>query len=98
LHKQNDHNTTFMVTYKVLLDTRRAKADGTYAVQIRITSNRVSTTSNTGVFIEESYWNEAQLNVHATHPNAQLLNRKITESYLRGHFVGKYHLLKEKCH
>lgn len=65
-----------------MLDTRRVKADGTYAVQIRITYNRVSTTTNTGVFIEEAFWNKAQLNVQAIHPNAQLLNRKITESYL----------------
>ncbi|WP_107827031.1 Arm DNA-binding domain-containing protein [Mucilaginibacter yixingensis] len=45
-----------MVTYKILLDTRRAKADGTYPIQIRITSNRQSITSNTGVFVNDKQW------------------------------------------
>ncbi|RYY49278.1 MAG: hypothetical protein EOO06_07565 [Chitinophagaceae bacterium] len=72
-----------MVTYKVLLDTRRAKSDGTYAVQIRITYNRTTSTVNTGVFIKEEFWNKQQLNISVSHPNAQLLNRKITECYLK---------------
>ncbi|GAA4925542.1 Arm DNA-binding domain-containing protein [Mucilaginibacter defluvii] len=64
-----------MVTYKVLLDTRRVKSDGTYAVQIIITYNRTTSTVNTGVFIKEKFWNKEQLNVSPSHPNAQLLNR-----------------------
>ncbi|WPU94016.1 phage integrase SAM-like domain-containing protein [Mucilaginibacter sabulilitoris] len=72
-----------MVTYKVLLDTRRAKSDGTYSVQIRITANRISSTANTGVFVKKEFWDEAQSKVFNTHPNAPLLNRKITEFYLK---------------
>ncbi|GAA3969246.1 site-specific integrase [Mucilaginibacter dorajii] len=72
-----------MVTYKVLLDTRRAKSDGTYSVQIRITYNRKSSTVNTGVFIKEVFWDNNQAKVLNTHPNAALLNKKTTEFYLK---------------
>ena len=72
-----------MVTYKILLDTRRAKSDGTYAVAIRITCNRKNTTLNTGVFIIESLWAEDKSVVNSLHPNSSLLNKKITEQYLK---------------
>ncbi|WP_425563475.1 Arm DNA-binding domain-containing protein [Mucilaginibacter defluvii] len=42
-----------MVTYKILLDTRRAKSDGTYSVMIRIIHDRKNTTFNTGVFLTD---------------------------------------------
>ena len=66
-----------------MLDTRRAKSDGTYSVQIRITSNRISSTVNTGVFVRKEFWDEAQSKVLNTHPNAPLLNKKTTEFYLK---------------
>ncbi|WP_462265115.1 phage integrase SAM-like domain-containing protein [Mucilaginibacter sp.] len=72
-----------MVTYKVLLDTRRAKSDSTYAVTIRTTWERKSTTTNTGVSIPKQYWNEQQSCVAIKHPNAKLLNKRITEHYLK---------------
>jgi integrase/recombinase XerD len=72
-----------MVTYKVLLDTRRAKSDGTYSVQIRITYNRKSRTVNTGVFVKETFWDHNQAKVLNTHSNAALLNKKTTEFYLK---------------
>jgi integrase len=72
-----------MVTYKVLLDTRRAKSDGTYSVQIRITYNRKSSTINTGVFVKETFWDNTKATVLNTHPNAGLLNKKTTEFYLK---------------
>jgi integrase/recombinase XerD len=72
-----------MVTYKILLDTRRAKSDGTYSVIIRITFNRKSSTVNTGVFLYKEFWNESKNNVSTRHPNHGILNKKITEEYLR---------------
>jgi integrase/recombinase XerD len=72
-----------MVTYKILLDTRRAKSDNTYSVIIRITASRKVSTINTGVFIHNHLWNEDQSNVNTRHPNANLLNKKITEVYLK---------------
>jgi integrase/recombinase XerD len=72
-----------MVTYKILLDTRRAKSDGTYAVTIRITFDRKSTTFNTGVFIKDEFWLDDKVTINPSHPNASLLNKKITEQYLK---------------
>ncbi|WP_428330657.1 phage integrase SAM-like domain and Arm DNA-binding domain-containing protein [Mucilaginibacter sp.] len=72
-----------MVTYKVLLDTMRPKSDSTYSVIIRITFNRKSSTINTGVFVLREFWSETKNNIAASHPNHGILNKKITEEYLR---------------
>ncbi len=82
LHKQGDHNTQIMVTYKVLLDERRAKSDGTYSIIIRITCDRKISTINAGACIQKEYWDVKNSNVKSQHPNAQLLNKKVTEFYL----------------
>jgi len=71
-----------MVTYKIQMDTRRPKSDGTYAVSIRITYNRQSTTFNTGVFINEEFWLADKSQVGPSHQNSALLNKTITETYL----------------
>lgn len=83
LAQRSNHNTQIMVTYKILLDTRRTKSDGTYAVVIRITCNRKNTTLNTGVFIVEYLWADDKSVVNSRHPNSSLLNKKITEQYLK---------------
>lgn len=72
-----------MVTYRILLDTRRAKSDGTFSVIIRITCNRVSSTINTGVFIRKEFWNNDKCNIIPAHENSNLLNKKVTEQYLK---------------
>lgn len=72
-----------MVTYKIQMDTRRPKSDGTYAVSIRITYNRQSTTFNTGVFINKEFWLADKSLVGPSHPNSALLNKTITETYLK---------------
>lgn len=72
-----------MVTYKILLDTRRAKSDGTYPVMVRIIYNRKNTTFNTGVFLTDNFWIAEKSMVSPKHPNSTLLNGKITEQYLK---------------
>jgi integrase/recombinase XerD len=72
-----------MVTYKVLIDERRAKSDGTYPIIIRITFNRKVNTINSGAYIHRDFWDSKNSNVKSTHPNAQLLNKKVTEYYLK---------------
>jgi len=72
-----------MVTYKVLLDTRRPKSNGTYSVIIRTTFNRKSSTINTGVFIQKEFWNEPKSIVVIAHANYKLLNKKIAEAFLK---------------
>jgi len=72
-----------MVTYKIQMDNRRPKSDGTYAVSIRITYNRQSTTFNTGVFINQEFWLADKSSVSPVHQNCALLNKTITETYLK---------------
>lgn len=72
-----------MVTYKVQMDTRRPKSDGTYAISIRITYNRQSTTFNTGVFTNLEFWLADKGAISTSHPNSALLNKTITETYLK---------------
>jgi integrase/recombinase XerD len=72
-----------MVTYKVLLDERRAKSDGTYSIIIRITCDRKVSTINSGVHIQKEYWDNKNQSIKSTHPNVQLLNKKVTEFYLK---------------
>ncbi|HWZ35263.1 MAG TPA: site-specific integrase [Mucilaginibacter sp.] len=72
-----------MVTYKIQMDTRRPKSDGTYAISIRITHNRQSTTFNTGVFINQEFWLTDKSAVSTSHQNSALLNKTITETYLK---------------
>lgn len=72
-----------MVTYKVLLDERRAKSDGSYSIIIRITCDRKVSTINSGVNIQKEYWDNKSQGIKNTHPNVQLLNKKVTEFYLK---------------
>jgi hypothetical protein len=83
LHKQGNHNLKSMVTYKIQMDTRRPKSDGTYAISIRITHNRQSTTFNTGVFINQGFWLADKSAISSNHQNSALLNKTITETYLK---------------
>lgn len=83
LHKHSTHNQKIMVTYKVLLDERRVKSDGTFSVIIRITSNRKASTISSGVTIKKELWNSDQNQVKPEHPSYKLLNKKITEQYLK---------------
>jgi integrase/recombinase XerD len=83
LANQGNHNFKLMVTYKILLDTRRSKSNGTYPITIRIVHDRKNTTLNTGVFITKEFWIEEKSLVNSLQPNASLLNKKITEVYLK---------------
>ena len=72
-----------MVTYKILLDERRVKSDGTFSVIIRITNNRRSSTINSGISIKKELWNDDKNQVKPEHPNSKLLNKRVTEQYLK---------------
>lgn len=72
-----------MVNLKTLLDTRRAKSDGSFNIIFRITQNRKVYTLNSGVSISSPYWNDKRNEIDKTHPNASLLNLKITKQYFK---------------
>ena len=85
MHKvaYQDHNFYFMANIKTLLDLRRAKSDGTFNIIFRITHNRKVFTINSGVSIQQHYWDERKGQVAKEYPNAKLLNIKLSKHYFK---------------
>jgi integrase/recombinase XerD len=72
-----------MATLKKLLDTRRQKSDGCYNIIFRIIHNRNNYSINSGVSVLGHHWNEKRNEIDKSHPNANLLNLKITQQYFK---------------
>lgn len=72
-----------MVNAKVLLDTRRAKSDGSFNVIIRITDYNKVYTINSGISVPEKLWNQQKSEVDKLHPNAKLINLKLSKTYFK---------------
>jgi integrase len=78
-----DHKIFFMANIKTLLDLRRAKSDGTFNIIFRITDHKKVYTINSGVALEEHFWDEKKGQVGKVHPNAKLLNIKLSKHYFK---------------
>lgn len=72
-----------MVNLKTLLDTRRQKSDGSFNIIFRITHNRKVYTLNSGFQTLELHWNDKRNEIDKSHPNANLLNLKVTQQYFK---------------
>jgi integrase/recombinase XerD len=72
-----------MVTYKLALDERRAKQDGTFPLVIRVTFNRKVTAFQTGIFLKSEHWDKSTLQVTRQNPNWPSLNLKVSELYVK---------------
>jgi len=72
-----------MANVKVLLDQRRAKSDGTFNIIFRITDCKKVCTINSGVSIDEKYWNEKKLMIDKSHPNSKMLNIKLSKAFFK---------------
>jgi integrase/recombinase XerD len=72
-----------MATLKTLLDTRRQKSDECYNIIFRITHNRNNYSINSGVAVLAHQWNDKKSEINKLHPNANLLNLKITQQYFK---------------
>ncbi|HEY0054995.1 MAG TPA: site-specific integrase [Pedobacter sp.] len=72
-----------MVSYKVLLDQRRMKQDGTYPLVLRVYHNRKSVALPLEVSLKPQGWNSKSNLIKSTYPNSDLLNRKVTEYFLK---------------
>jgi len=71
-----------MVTYKLALDERRAKQDGTFPLVVRVTFNRKVNAYQTGIYLKSEHWDRNTLQVNKANPNSLALNSKATETYL----------------
>jgi len=72
-----------MATLRTLLDTRRAKSDGSFNIIFRITHNRNNYSVNSGVSALGHQWNNKKSEINKLHPNANLLNLKIIQQYFK---------------
>jgi integrase/recombinase XerD len=84
LHKIafQDHNLSFMANIKTLLDLRRAKSNGTFNIIFRIIDFKKVYTINSGIALQQHYWDERKGQVVKEYPNAKLLNIKLSKHFL----------------
>jgi integrase/recombinase XerD len=72
-----------MITYKVVLDYRRAKSRGKYPIMFRVTSNRQTSNYSSGIAVLKGHWNAEASLVTPQCPNYRELNRSLTTKFLR---------------
>jgi len=72
-----------MANIKTLLDLRRAKSDGTFNIIFRIIDCKKVYTINSGISLQEHYWDNRKGQVGKTHPNAKLLNIKLSKHFFK---------------
>lgn len=72
-----------MANIKTLLDLRRAKSDGTFNIIFRIIDCKKVYTINSGVSLQQHYCYERKGQVGKTHPNAKLLNIKLSKHFFK---------------
>lgn len=72
-----------MSNIRLLMDTRRAKSDGTFNIICRITHFKKVYTINSGVSLQLLFWNDKKMEVDKTHPNSKLLNIKLSKHYFK---------------
>jgi integrase/recombinase XerD len=72
-----------MANIKTLLDLRRAKSDGTFNIIFRIIDCKKVYTINSGVSLQQNYWDERKGQVGRTHPNAKPLNIKLSKHFFK---------------
>ena len=72
-----------MANIKTLLDLRRAKSDGTFNIIIRIIDFKKVYTINSGLSLQQHCWDERKGQVAKEHPNAKLLNIKLSKYFFK---------------
>ena len=72
-----------MATFKISLDSRRAKKDGTFNVVYRITHKRQVYSVNSGILVYDYHWDEYACTIEKSHPNSKQLNLKLINDYYK---------------
>jgi integrase/recombinase XerD len=70
-----------MVKLKTVLDTRRAKSDGTFNILFRITNHKEVKYLPLGVSVKESQWDEKTASLNKQHPNVNSINTLISKQF-----------------
>lgn len=72
-----------MVYYKLTLNDKRETKEKTYPIVVRVTFNKNNTTLTTGIRIKKEHWDSESQLVNKSNANFQLLNKTISEFYLK---------------
>lgn len=72
-----------MATFKISLDSRRAKKDGTFNVVYRITHQRQVYNVNSGILVYDYHWDSVACKIAKSHPNSKQLNLKLNRDYYK---------------
>ena len=72
-----------MVYYKLVLDDRREKKDELYPIIVRVINDRKNTSFNSGIRVKPNQWDSNAQLINKIHPNYQILNRTLSEYYLK---------------
>lgn len=70
-----------MATIKIILDTRRPKADGTYPLKFRIYQGKKYRDIPLSIFLNPDDWDDLKRQIKKSHPNYKLLNHKILKQH-----------------
>lgn len=70
-----------MVHVRSLLDTRRARFDGSFNIIYRITHYKKVYTLSSGISIHTHHWNSHSSEIDRNHPNAARLNLKLSKRF-----------------
>ncbi|OKS85665.1 tyrosine-type recombinase/integrase [Mucilaginibacter polytrichastri] len=72
-----------MVTYKLVLDERRARKDSTFPLVVRVTNDRKVYYFQTGIYLLSKHWNQKTLQVGKCMDNHQELTQTASELYVK---------------
>lgn len=67
------------ITFKLFINKRKAKADGTIPVYLRITQNRKYRLITTGISIDEKHWNPEKCEIRKNYPRYKALNSQLDQ-------------------
>jgi integrase len=65
------------ITFKLYLQKRNIKKDGTIPIYLRITQNRKYKLLSTGISIDEKHWNPDKSEIRKNHPRNKFLNSQL---------------------
>lgn len=71
-----------MVQINLVLDTRRAKLDGTYSIIFRIIQFKTVYTISSGLSISKIHWDDKKRQVSQDYANASRINLQLTKKYV----------------
>jgi len=70
-----------MVKLRTILDTRRPKSDGTFAIMFRITNHKQVNYLSFGVSATQAQWDEKSGLMSKQHPNAKSINASLNKRF-----------------